>query len=537
MVMATNANATEYNISCFDCTNDWYEGLWIDYSVEGPDRPVYDGWNIIMKGRGGENVIVCILDRDKAGKLVDGKTYDEAYIVTDWSGVTRYGYREDLSEETGITYVQTHDEDGKLHVKLNMTGQTGDVYHVTYDESCQALVEVQELMFTDDQVELMDNTTSPSIANFQIIGEIPGEVSIMVAVNSDHMVGHYTMDDLIYDFSDVTWGDVNNGEYSVLKFCDLSMDVTADPELPGAYYYDITVITKVGWEYHTVLHSTPWVKPDVEITETKTIHANNLRMMDYREAWGELLFVASSPEYALNLYAYSKEPQGTFSGDAIDYRYNYVWYWENGVEKQATAIDGEYTYAEDAEGNRSLTGWIDCTNGVHYILDLRFNHANATRAEELTIDTAIINDSTNNPEGGGIVIEAVGENQYIVIGIYTPEIAGIYTEQDMDWQVTYIVETDKANGEYLLELLDANVVVEDSGDGENYNIEARMTMQAEMNKNDVVEYVLHMSAWNPTDIKNVTSEPRVKVRKIVRNGRVVLDANGDVFNAAGARLK
>lgn len=537
-MMASNANAANYNISCYDCTQDWYEGLWIDYG--STERPVYDGWNIILKGRQGEKVIVCILDMDKKGELVDGRTYTEADIVTDWSGVTFYGQMEDLNQDTGISYTQTHDADGKLHVILDMKGRSGNIYHVTYDEACQMIGDVQELQFTDDQVTLIDNTGSPAIHNFQIIGEIPGQVSMMIAVNSTKIAGEYTISDVIPDFSDITWGDTNNGEYSVLKFCEMNMKVTEDPELAGAYYYDITVITKVGWGYHTVLHSKPWEKPDVIITETKEIKASNLRMMDYRDAWGELLFIASSPEYSLNLYARSKEPQGTFTNKDIDFEYNFVWYYEDGVEKQTKAIDGEYTYAEDANGDRSLTGWIDCDNGVKYILDLRYNHANPTRAEEVTIEEGLLEDK-RTVEGGGIIIQGETEAQYIVIGIYTPEIEGVYTEQDMDWQTTYIVEFDEMSGEpYVLELLDADVVVTKGQDG-YYNVEARMTMQAEMNKNDIVEYTIHMPAYNPTEdgIINIQNDAtsQTKVRKFLRNGRIIIAADDNLFNTQGARLK
>lgn len=537
-MMAVPASADNYDINCYDCTTDWYEGLWIDY--DSPGRDVYNGWNIILKGNQGENIIVCILDMDNLGEIVDGRTYTEADIVTDWTGITPYGKREDTSKDAGIAYTQTHDEEGKLHVTFDMTGQTGNTYHVTYDEVCQPIGEIEELEFTDDQVTLINNTTAPAIRNFQIIAEIPGQMSMMVSVKSNRIEGDYTISDVISDFSDITWGNVNNGEYSVLKFCDVDMKVTRDPENPGAYYYDISMITKVGRGYHTILHSKPWEKPDVEITETKTITAHNLRMMDYRESWGELLFVASSPEYGLNLYVRSDETQGTFTKDDIDFSYNYVWYVdEYGVEKQATAIDGEYTYTEATDGTRTLTGWIDCDNGVKYLLYLDYIPAKPTRVVELT-GSAILDDQ-RSPDGGGIIIEADGDEQYIVIGIYTPEIEGTYTEQDMDWQTTYIVErNDNYEDGYMLELLDANVEVKNSGDGENYDVEAHMTMQAEMNKDDIVEYIIYLKAYNPIAGINspaANSQPRAKVRKIMRNGRIIITSDDNIYNVQGARLK
>lgn len=538
IMMATTANAANYDIACYQTDIDWYEGLWIDYNAPTPFA--YDGWNIILKGNQGENIIVCILDMDKKGELIDGRTYTEADIVTDWSGVTLPGAREDISIETDIAYTQTHDDDGKLHVTIDMTGQSGNTYHVTYDEKCQMIGELQELQFTDAQVTLVDNTSAPAIHNFQIIAEQPGEVSIMLCVNSDKIAGNYTMRDVIADFSDITWGNTMSGEYSVLKFCDVDMKVTEDPEQEGAYYYDITVITKVGWGYHTVLHTKPWEQPDIIITETATIHADNLRMMDYRDSWGELLFVASSPEYSVNLYARSQEPQGTFTKYDIDFDYNYVWYTdEDGIERQTKAFNGEYTYTETPDGNRSLTGWIDCDNGVHYILDLHYDHAVTTRTVEVTSSYAILDDQ-RGPDGGGIIIESETDDQYILIGIYTPEIEGVYTEQDMDWQTTYIVEfNNDKDPEYMLELLDATVTVTANGDGETYNVEARMNMQAEMDKNDVVEYIIHLTAYCPTAgiSTKKTDEPKTKVRKILRNGRIIIASDDNIYNTQGARLK
>lgn len=538
IAMASTVSAANYDINCYDCTTDWYEALWINF--DSPKQEAYNGWNIILKGNQGEKVIVCILDMDNKGELIDGRTYTEADIITDWTGVTFYGEQEDLCQETGIAYCQTHDEDGKLHVTIDMTGKSGDTYHVTYNEKCEAIGQTQQLSFTDDQVSLFDNTSAPAIRNFQIIGEIPGEMSMMICVKSDHLVGEYTINDVIPDFSDITWGDSQNGEYSVLKFCDIDMKVTEDPEKEGAYYFDINIITKVGYAYHTVLHYKPWTKPDIEITETETITSNNLRMMDYRDTWGELLFVASSPEHSLNLYVHSQEPQGHFTKNDIDLDYNLVWYFdEDGVEKLTTAIDGDYTYTETPDGDRSLTGWIDCANGVKYILDLKYIRSEATRTVELTDFQGVLEDQ-RGPDGGGIIIQGESDNQYILIGIYTPEIEGVYTEQNMDWQTTYIVEFDKGDGEYMLELLDAKVVVTDSGDGENYNIDAHMTMQAEMDKNDIVEYVISMTAYCPTaGISNIekSEQPKAKVRKVMRNGRIILTSGDDIFNAQGARLK
>lgn len=539
-LMTDAVNASNYDIVCYDHTADWYEGLWVDYDSPAAQKPVYNGWNIIMKGNQGENIIVCILDMDKNGELVDGREYTEADIITDWTGVTLYGKREDISEETGIVYCQTHDAQGKLHATFSMTGQSGNTYNVTYDENCQAVGDVQELQFTDGQVTLIDNTFVPAAGNFQVVAEIPGEVSMMVCVKSNKMAGTYTMADLIADYSDITWGDANSGEYSVLKFCDMQMTVTADPEKEGAYYYDINVVTKVGWAYHTMLHTTPWERPDIEITETAEIHSSNLRMMDFREAWGELLFVASSADYSVNLYARSAGTQGTYTNEDIDFPYNFVWYYEDGVEKQTKGIDGEYTYTESADGTRSLTGWLDCDNGVHYILDLHYGHAAFTRQVEIDAEYAVIDDQIG-PDGGGIMIEAEGENQYVLIGIYTPEIEGTYTEQDMDWQTTYIVEFDNPDyEEYMLELLDANVTVSKNPDGETYNVEARMALQAEMNKDDIVEYVIHMTtAEATTRVKDLEGSDarKSKVRKLMRNGRVVILENGNVYDTYGIKLK
>ena len=121
IAMASTVSAANYDINCYDCTTDWYEALWINF--DSPKQEAYNGWNIILKGNQGEKVIVCILDMDTKGELIDGRTYTEADIITDWTGVTFYGEQEDLCQETGIAYCQTHDEDGKLHVTIDMTGK------------------------------------------------------------------------------------------------------------------------------------------------------------------------------------------------------------------------------------------------------------------------------------------------------------------------------------------------------------------------------------------------------------------------------
>lgn len=500
-------------------------------------------WHIGLRGRGGEFIVVDIVDNDKYGLTHDehldpSRVYTAEYdIVTDWSGVTLPGQTEDLFELTGSTFAATYDEDGKISITIDCVCQSGAAYHITYVDKCEMVAPEIELDFSVGKITLEDNTQNPMIRNFQIIAEIPGQLSMMIAVNSSKVEGTYTMADVINDFSDVTWYD-EVGDYSTMKLCDVNMEVTADLNHPGSYTYDIHVITKVGWGYHTRLYSTPWQRPVVPITDTATIVANNLRMMDYRESWGELMFLASSPDYSLNLYVRSKEAQGTFGDADIDFEYNYIWYWENEVEKQAIGFAGEYTYVEDEEGNRFLTGWLDCSNGVHYILNLKYDHPEPTRTEEVEFEYGIIDDQLSE---GGFVIEAEDEKRLLQVIVYASQLDGLYTEQNIDWQSTFILEyRDGYLNGYPLLPLDAVIEVAQLTE-EWFDINIMMTLQAEADKSDVVEYKIYIQAeyYNAGEgIMNVGEPTATTTFKRLENGQLILQtADGACYLVTGARAK
>lgn len=536
-LMSMTSWAAPKLIDCYDAAVDYYPAYF--YSEDG--QSMIPLWHIGMRGRGGEFIVVDIVDVDEYGlthdeRLNPDKVYNSVDdIVTDWSGVTLPGAKEDLFQLTGSTIVANYDEDGKISITIDCVCQSGATYHITYVDKCEMVAPEIELDFTDGKITLEDNTQTPRIRNFQIIAEIPGQLSMMVAVNSKHVEGTYTIADVIQEFSDVTWYD-EEGNYSTLKMCDVSMVVTADPAHPGSYFYDIHVITKVGWGYHTKLYSTPWQRPVVPITDTVTITADNLRMMDYRESLGELMFLASSPDYSMNLYVRSQDTQGTYGNAEIDFEYNYIWYWEGETEKQAIGFAGEYTYVEEENGDRSLTGWLECSNGVHYILDLRYDHLAPVRTEEVEFEYGSIEDQLDR---GGFIIQAENNDCMLQAIVFATQLEGLYSEQDIDWQATMILEYREGypNG-YMLMPLDAEIeVVQQSEDW--YDIRITMTLQAEADKTDVAQYIVHMQAeyYNEYQgITNVSESNGASVIKRIENGELILKtADGACYRITGAR--
>lgn len=519
------------NIVCYDYAMDFYPELWVDYSTS----TTYSGWNIILKGTQGEKVIVAVLDRENAGSLVDGKDYTEESIITDWSGVTMPGTREDLLADEQTLFRVTHDENGGLHILLEASGMSGTKYHVAYDErACEAYNGTTELTFTDEQVTLFDNTRSAD-KNFAFEANA-GNVRIIALIESDVIVGTYTLEDTRDGFTDITFFD-EQGNYQVNRLCSFLMEVVEDESHPGTYLADLSMITKSGYGYTTTLRLAPWKRPYTPIHDTATIEAHNLRMMDFREAWGELMFNASCPDYSLNLYVRSETTAGTWTEDDIDFEYNLIWYTgADGREVQATGFDGEYTYTENADGSRSLTGWLDCDDGVHYILQLSYEHPEPTRIETVTLDNGVMEDARGDGSGG-IVMMAYDDKRYILLSIYTDEIAGTYTEQSMDWQNTYIVELTDDGEESLLELLDGEVTVTAISDTE-YRVEGVMTFQEEMNKESIVEYRLTMLTrlGGEDQAVETVEQGRVDARKILRNGSLYIYQNGEIFDLLGRKL-
>lgn len=543
LVALTSWAATPVTIDCFDAGIQYYPAYF--YSADASEMiPL---WHIGLRGRGGEQILVDIVDNEKFGLTHDERldvtrTYTaEADIVTDWSGVTLPGKTEDLFTQEGSTVQVSYSEDGKITLIVDAVCESGALYHITYTDKCEMVAEEIELDLAAAKITLENNTANSSVRNFQIIAEIPGVMSMMVCVKSNKVEGHYSMEDVISDFSDVTWYD-EKGDYSVLRLCDVEMDVTADPMHEGAYDYDIHLVTKVGWGYHAKLHSTPWERPIVPIKDTAVIEANNLRMMDYRAAWGEVLFVASSPDHSLNLYARSNVQgpitEETYTLATIDLEYNYVWYWEGEQEKQAIGFDGEYTYEEKEDG-RYLTGWLECNNGVHYILNLKYDRAEITRRVEMEFEDAVIEDQLNQ---GGFILAAEQDTCTLVLAIFSAQIEGSYTEQNLDWQTAYIIE-HRNNGEleYMLQPLDAEIEIAPmAGKVDNYEVTIVMTLQAEMDKSDVVEYTMHMYAELYREEEGMTAvwdDGQTAIKRLENGAVVIVTSDGAMYRLSGARIE
>ena len=137
---------------------------------------------------------------------------------------------------------------------------------------------------------------------------------------------------------------------------------------------------------------------------------------------------------------------------------------------------------------------------------------------------------TTSAEDEAILVSAVDTDNHkysVALGIQSKEIVGEFTEKDLIYASSVIM---KENGE-LVHILGAHItIVAGNGDGD-YKVEAELLGY------DFVFYDL--SIYVPAQSEGVENVQGNKVQstKVIRDGQLLIEKNGVLYNAQGAVIK
>ena len=193
-----------------------------------------------------------------------GQTYTLADMDPEYTWGGSPATQTQFADFTAATFVKTVDPvTGLVNVTASATDADGNVYNIVYQE--QPLPEAQDtvtLSFDTAHTELTDFTRKQGM--FQFVGK-DANAAVYLAINSDSLVGHYTMDDINTRYTGIML--YNNGDTTVIDALDCQASVTfvtcSDTTLYMAYmaYYqkpfeptgdtiDVNITEPMSYKYY-----------------------------------------------------------------------------------------------------------------------------------------------------------------------------------------------------------------------------------------------------------------------------------------------
>ena len=225
--------------------------------------------------------------------------------------------------------------------------------------------------------------------------------------------------------------------------------------------------------------------------ETVTIDATNLKLNE--ELAGFPLYIlqmgASSNTAAIHiqLNVTAEDYTGTYSigGD------NSALVLPAGASAaQATqATSGTMTLTRP-NGNLTVTGYIVCTNGTTYQLNLRYETPAASRQDTLTLNTLTLEDRTISQQEFQIYGYNEDNSLYLQLTVFSNMLEGTYGTSDMYKPYSGLRVVSDGENEYF-DLLEADLTV--AKNGNRVLVTGTILCQSETDPADIPLYTLYLS--------------------------------------------
>jgi len=217
---------------------------------------------------------------------------------------------------------------------------------------------------------------------------------------------------------------------------------------------------------------------------------------------------------------------GTYTAAQLDEEYSYVNDLTEEIGEDGytdiTFTAGSVTVAVAQDGKVSFVGTLTGSDGKTYKINIVY----ADPKPETTVNFTAEGEIEDYIESmGGFVVGALKDNVYVQVFIYSDQIAGEYTVEDLDLQYSYI---QLGEGEYA-EIYSATIKVVANADG-SYTITADVLCYG-----DVLYKITVTIPGEPTAIDNATIAG--KIRKAIINGNVVIEKDNTLYNVNGAIVR
>lgn len=219
---------------------------------------------------------------------------------------------------------------------------------------------------------------------------------------------------------------------------------------------------------------------------------------------------------------------GTYTAAQLDEAYSYVIdrTEEIGEDESYTKItftEGSFTVTVAQDGKVSFVGALTGNDGKIYNINIVYTEP---KAEETVTVTAEGELEDYLESDGGFLVGAQKDNVYVQVFIYSDQIAGEYTIEDLDPQYSFI---QLGEDEYA-EIYSATIKVVANADG-SYTITADVLCYGDV----LYKITVTIPGDEPTAIDNAKIAD--KIRKAIINGNVVIEKSNILYNVNGAIVR
>lgn len=153
------------------------------------------------------------------------------------------------------------------------------------------------------------------------------------------------------------------------------------------------------------------------------------------------------------------------------------------------AVSGTMTLTRP-NGNLTVKGSIQCTNGTTYKLNLRYETPDYTREETLTCNTLILEDRTLSEEEFQIYGLNEDSTLYFQLTVFSNMVEGMYTTSDIYKPLSVLRLKNNGTNEYF-DVLEVNIRVQRNGT--LFLVTGTMLCQSETNPQDIPLYNLYLT--------------------------------------------
>ena len=374
-----------------------------------------------------------------------------------------------------------------------------------------------QLSFAQDTVSLsFDNgliTTSAEDKTILVtaIDNNTHKYSVALGIQTENIIGEYTEVNLIPESSIIM---KENAE--LVHFRTAQIKIVAGNG-DGDYRVDAELLGDDGVAYKVVIYV-----PLVQATVTKSFDNGSIITSAEDEAILVSAVDTETHKYSVALGIQSKEIVGEYTEKDLIYTSSVIMK-ENG---ELVHILGAHIKIVAGNGNGDYQVEAELLGDDFVLYDLSIY----VKAVQAIVTKSFDNGSITTSDEDQVFVSAVDSVNHklsIVLGINSKEIVGEFTEKDLIAEVSVIM---KENAEFV-HILGAHIkIVAGNGNGD-YQVEA------ELLGDDFVLYDL--SIYVPAQSEGVENVQGSKVQstKVIRDGQLLIEKNGVLYNAQGAVIK
>ena len=289
-----------------------------------------------------------------------GQTYTLADMDTEYTWGGCPATQTQFADFTAATFVKTVDPvTGLVNVTASATDADGNVYNIVYQE--QPLPEAQDtvtLSFDTAHTELTDFTRKQGM--FQFVGK-DANAAVYLAINSDSLVGHYTMDDINTRYTGIML--YNNGDTTVIDALDCQASVTF---VTSENMYIVTSAILGSDTTLYMAYMAYYQKPFEPTGDTIDVNITEPMSYKYYKSEGDWYMSGANAEYKVYLDVVNNDstsPAGNYTLDQALYDYTYVTVIATNTKLELVSLEATVT---DVEGRIDVAADMLCLDGNVY---------------------------------------------------------------------------------------------------------------------------------------------------------------------------